>query len=164
MSELSALFPDLGERLKGAPPSTAVMGGVSASSRVRAVARGRIALVGDASGSVDAVTGSGLSLAFRQALALAAALERDDLGAYRAAHRRIGRMPRLMARLMLAMDGRTWLRHRALRALACRPHTFSRLLAAHTGALPSAPIGLNALTGLAWQLLTAGSPAGHRSE
>jgi flavin-dependent dehydrogenase len=49
-----------------------------------------VALVGDASGSVDAITGEGLCLLFQQAVALAAALEAGDLALYQAEHRRIG--------------------------------------------------------------------------
>ena len=77
--------------------------------------------IGDASGSVDAITGEGLALAFRQAAILAEALSRDDLAIYQAAHRRIGRIPRLMSRLMLGLGGRTGMRRRALRVLACWP-------------------------------------------
>ena len=46
-----------------------------ASRVLPAVARGRVALVGDASGTVDAVTGHGLSLSFQQAIHLAAGHE-----------------------------------------------------------------------------------------
>jgi flavin-dependent dehydrogenase len=154
MSDLPALFPDLGARLKGARPTTTLMGGISTSCSVRSVVRGNVALLGDASGSVDAVTGEGLSLAFRQAAALGEALAAGDLALYQAAHRRIGRVPHLMARLLLAMDGRAWLRQRALRALAGHPQMFTRLLAVHVGALPPTAIGLHVLAGFAWRLLT----------
>jgi flavin-dependent dehydrogenase len=160
MADLPALFPDLGRRLKGARSTTPVMGGMSASRRLPSVVRDNVALVGDASGSVDAVTGEGLSLAFRQAAALGEALAAGDLTAYQVAHRRIGRAPELMAHLLLAMDGRTWLRHGALRALAGHPQMFTQLLAVHVGALPPTAIGLNVIAGFAWQLLTAGASVG----
>lgn len=161
MTDLSTWFPDLGDHLKGAQATTAVIGGISATSRLHSVTRGNLALIGDASGTVDAISGEGLSLAFRQAIALGEALEKNDLASYQAAHQRIGRMPSLMARLMLTMDGRAWLRHRALRALAGRPHLFARLLAVHVGALSPSAIGVNTILSLAWQLLTAGVSAGH---
>jgi len=41
--------------------------------------RGNVALAGDASGSVDAITGEGLCLSFRHALALADALSKGKL-------------------------------------------------------------------------------------
>ena len=56
------------------------------TTRLSHVCRGSIALVGDASGSVDAITGDGLHLAFLQALALADAFEANDLAAYEAKH------------------------------------------------------------------------------
>jgi len=144
-------FPEVACRLAG--PATAERGGVSASRRLQAVFRGRVALVGDASGSVDAITGEGLCLLFQQASALAGALERDDLSLYQAAHRRIGRRPEFMADVMLLMDQRTGLRRRALRTMARRPRLFARMLAMHVGELSS----LNFLTnGLAfgWHMLT----------
>ena len=89
--------------------------------------------MGDASGSVDSLTGEGLGLAFQQANALAEALANDDLPRYEVAHRRINRPPEVMSRLLLAMEDRAWLRRRALDALAKEPHLFERLLAAHAG-------------------------------
>ena len=64
-------------------------------------------------------------------------------------------MPRLMARLMLAIGGREGMRRRALRALASRPRTFSRLLAVHVGALRPTAVSLD-VVGFAWRLLAAG--------
>lgn len=47
----------------------------------------------------DAITGEGLGLSFRQAIALADALETGDLEKYQSAHRRLARRPHLMSRL-----------------------------------------------------------------
>ena len=120
-------FRSAARRLAG--PATLERGGVSASRRLKAVCRGNVALVGDASGSVDAITGEGLCLLFQQAVALAGALEAGDLALYQAEHRRIGRRPEFMADVMLLMDHRTRLRRRALRTMASHP----RLFAAHAG-------------------------------
>ena len=155
MTDLAVLFPALGWRLAHAQPTSAVRGATTGSSRLRRVTNDRLALVGDASGSVDAITGEGLALAFRQATILAQALSRDDLSLYQAAHLRLGRMPRLIARLMLAIGGREGMRRRALRALASRPRTFSRLLAVHVGALRPTAVSLD-VVGFAWRLLAAG--------
>src|SRR4029077_3774658 len=103
-------------------------------------------------------TGDGLALAFRQAALLGAALAAGDLTTYEAMHRRIGRMPRLMARTLLLMDGRDGLRRRALGTLAGRPHTFGRLLALHVGALHPAEVSLDVL-GFALRLLASGRTA-----
>jgi 2-polyprenyl-6-methoxyphenol hydroxylase-like FAD-dependent oxidoreductase len=159
MTDLPRLFPELAARLKDAPPSSSPRGGVSISTRLRSVVRGRTALVGDASGCVDAITGEGLSMAFREALALGDAMAAGDLMLYQAAHRRITRLPRLMARLILAMDGRNALRRAALWALAARPPVFNRLLAAHVGTLAPASVLLD-VAGLAWWMLLAGALAG----
>jgi flavin-dependent dehydrogenase len=103
---------------------------------------------------VDAITGEGLSLGFRQAMALADALERGDLSRYEAAHRRLGRRPALMGKLMLMLDGRAWLRERAIRAMAVDASVFARLLEVHVGAKSRAHL---AITGamLGWKLVGA---------
>ncbi len=148
-------FPDVARRLKNAKPTSAERGGVTVSRSRHAVCSGRVALVGDASGSVDAITGDGLCLAFQQAVALAAAIAQNNLALYQAAHRRITRMPALMARLMLALDRHPGLQRRALRGLAMEPWMFSRLLAVHLGAAPPAAFGVRGVVTLGWRLLTA---------
>jgi flavin-dependent dehydrogenase len=105
------------------------------SARLPSVVAGRVALVGDASGSVDAVTGEGLALAFRQANSLATALAAGDLKKYDASHRRMGRLPLLNAQSLLLMDGNDGLRRKALRVLAAHPRIFSYLLGLHVGGL-----------------------------
>src|ERR1017187_5940217 len=82
-------FPLLARRLAAAGAASSERGGVSASRRLARVWRGNVALVGDASGSVDAITGEGLGLLFQQAMALADALAAGDLNRYQAAHRRL---------------------------------------------------------------------------
>ncbi|WP_291559795.1 FAD-dependent monooxygenase [Bradyrhizobium sp.] len=134
-SDLVDMFPVLASHLGGAELIGPTRGAISKSTRLPIVVAGRIALVGDASGSVDAVTGEGLALAFRQANSLAAALAAGDLRRYDASHRRMGRMPRLMARTLLLFDGNDRLRRMAFRNLAAHPRIFSRLLDVHVGAL-----------------------------
>jgi menaquinone-9 beta-reductase len=155
-SDLPARFPGLAKRLGGAAPIGPVRGAISMSVKLPAVTRGRIALVGDASGAVDAITGDGLALAFRQAAFLGAALASGDLAAYETMHRRMGRMPRLMARILLLMADSDGLRRRALRALAEHPSTFGRLLALHVGELRPAEVSLDAF-GFALRLLASGT-------
>jgi flavin-dependent dehydrogenase len=144
-TDLAVRFPQLGGRLENAKPIGGVRGGFSASTRLRRVTAGRIALVGDASGSIDAVTGEGLTLAFRQAAALGMALAEGDLASYEATHRRICRMPFLMAHLLLLMDNHEGLRKITLQALTARPRIFSRLIAAHVGARHPAAASLDVL-------------------
>jgi flavin-dependent dehydrogenase len=131
LDEALARFPYLAARLKGAPHATAERGAVTANRALPRVYRGNVALVGDASGSVDAITGEGLCLAFHQAIALADGLASGDLADYQTAHRRLARRPTLMSNLMLTMDRRSWLRRPAFRALAFEPRVFQRLLSFH---------------------------------
>jgi flavin-dependent dehydrogenase len=127
-------FPGLGGRLAHASATTLERGSVTASRRLRRVYGQRTVLIGDASGSVDAITGEGLSLSFHQALALADALGDENLEAYQAAHRRLMRRPAFMAGLMLSLDRLPWLRPLALRGMAFEPAIFEKLLAVHVGA------------------------------
>jgi len=134
LSSLQEKFPELAMRLDHATCIGAERGAVTVTRELKRVHRGAIALVGDASGSVDAITGDGLNLGFRQALALAAAMQRGDLGAYQQEHRRLARRPTLMGRLLLLLDSQPKLRHRVMRTLAAHPDLFGRLLAVHVGA------------------------------
>jgi menaquinone-9 beta-reductase len=133
--DLADMFPVLASRLNGAELIGSTRGAISMSARLPTVVAGRVALVGDASGSVDAVTGEGLALAFRQANALATALAAGDLKKYDATHRRMGRLPRLNAQSLLLMDGNDGLRRKAFRVLAAHPRIFSYLLGVHVGGL-----------------------------
>ncbi len=127
-------FPDVLARLNGAPALTMARGAISATQRFKAIYRGRVALAGDASGSVDAITGRESSMALQQALALAEALDKGDLALYQAAHERILRRPALMARAVLLIDSRARLRKRVMRAFSSSPPIFARMLATHVGA------------------------------
>jgi menaquinone-9 beta-reductase len=155
MTSLPVFFPKLAARLEDAQAIGPERGAISMTTRLDAVTRGRIALIGDASGSVDAITGEGLALAFRQADLLGAALAAEDLAAYATAHRRIGRIPRLMARCLLLMDGNERLRGRALSALAAHPRIFDRLLAAHIGELKPTEVAYDVIA-LALRILAPG--------
>jgi flavin-dependent dehydrogenase len=124
-------FPDLRQRLSGTEIVSAERGAATTTRKLPSVTRGRIALVGDASGSVDAVTGAGVSLAFQQALALGDALAHGRLPEYERAHRRIMRGRRIMANVLLAMDRWPEIGERARQALSMGPWMFDRLLALH---------------------------------
>lgn len=126
-------FPELQRRLSGAPITSLERGAITASRQLRRVYRGRTILAGDASGSVDAITGEGLCLSFQHALLLADALESGDLDRYAAGHQRLARRPAFMADLMLRMGRSAWLRRRVLPVLAGNPAIFGRLLAMHVG-------------------------------
>lgn len=144
VSEALSHFPQLQARLADAIPSDAPRGSVTYSRKLHRVTRGNIALVGDASGSVDAVTGEGLSLCFRQALALAEAIQTNDLAAYQRAHNKMRRLPHIMAGTLLLLDRSSLLRSRSIALLERFPALFARLLKLHIGHAAQdlrAPIG-----------------------
>jgi menaquinone-9 beta-reductase len=121
--------------------------------RVLSVHKGNVALVGDASGYLDAITGEGMAVALHQAAALVEALAAGDLSRYGAAHRRISRLPDFMTSLVLGMEKRPRLRRRAIRALAAEPALFSRLLGIHGRTLPPRRLGIDGALKLAWRLV-----------
>jgi menaquinone-9 beta-reductase len=127
-------FPELARKLKGAAVASDERGGVTVTRRLRRVYRERTVLIGDASGSVDAITGEGMSLAFRQAIVLSQALTAGDLRQYETQHRRMARRPAFMAQLMLLLDRFPRARPHVLRLFATEPVIFERLLALHVGA------------------------------
>ncbi len=124
--------PNLARRLRFAAPTSTERGSASVSRRLPCVTKGNVALVGDASGSLDAITGDGLSLAFEQAEALGKALRAGEMAPYEAAHRRIRRAPSLMAAALLAMDRYPLLNRLVMRGLSAKPAIFSQILNFHT--------------------------------
>ncbi len=155
--DLLESFPALVARLEGAEVASKDRGCGPLERRVRAVTRGRVALVGDAAGYVDAITGEGLTTGIAQAEALSEALLQGRLATYRRAHRRIVARPNLMTRALLAIEARPWLRRRAMRALAADPALFSRLLEIHVGERAPTAIGWRGVLG-ASRLLVAERP------
>lgn len=147
-------LPELRRRLVRAELGGRERGAITAMHVLRRVSRGNVALVGDASGAVDAITGEGLRLAFCHAQALVEALERGDFAHYERAHRRLARRPMYMGKLMLQLSKNDWLRERAMRTMARRPKVFERLLAIHVGhATPKD--GLVAGAQFGWQFLAS---------
>lgn len=151
--DLLARFPKLQERVAGAEPASRDRGAGTLHQRVRAVQRDNLALVGDAAGYLDAITGEGLAIALHQSAALVEALGRGNLGTYEKASRRIHRLPDTMTSLMLALERRPRLRARAIRALAAEPALFSLLLGIHGRLLPPRSLGIDGALRLAWRLV-----------
>ena len=147
-------LPWLRERIQEAEAVTAERGAITGNRRLKRVWRANVALIGDAAGTVDAITGEGIGLAFSQAVALAKCMESGDLIPYQAEHGRLMLRPLRMARLMLTLDGRPQLQDRTLRVFQKHPEVFRRLLALHVGALPPQRLVWDGLT-LGWGLLTA---------
>jgi menaquinone-9 beta-reductase len=147
-------LPELKARIADAELASRERGAITAMHKLRRVTKGNVALVGDASGGVDAITGEGLRLAFRQAMALAEAIESGDLGKYERTHRSLARRPRWMGNMMLWLGRNSGIRERALKALSAKPELFARLVSIHIGqAKPSGVLALSAELG--WRYLAA---------
>jgi flavin-dependent dehydrogenase len=146
-------FPELMSRLRHAEPSSLERGAISATRKLHRVHRGCVALVGDASGTVDAITGEGLCLSFRQAEVLAECFAAGSLERYQHLHRALAQRPTLMARLMLTLDWKTSFRQRVMRAFGSDQRLFGRMLAMHVGALSLVDFAANGLS-LAWQVFS----------
>ena len=142
-------FPDLARRLASAPVASRDRGAGPFHRRARAAVRGRIALVGDAAGYVDAITGEGLALAFREAQALATSVAGGGLVRYAAEARRWRRLPETLTRLLLIAERRPRLRRRLFATLERDPRLFARLLAVHCRAVPASRLGVGAAVRLA---------------
>jgi flavin-dependent dehydrogenase len=127
--DLLASFPSLRQRLEDAPVASKDRGAGPLEQRCRGVIDGNLALVGDASGSRDAITGEGLALSFHQAVALVEAMAAGDLGRYVAAHRHIVRFPNAITRLLLLVERHPRLRRRVMRSLVADEKLMSRFLA-----------------------------------
>jgi flavin-dependent dehydrogenase len=133
MREMIDAIPPLRERFPAAEAVTGERGALTTTRRLRRVVRGNVALIGDASGSVDAVTGEGLAIGFRQAGLLCRSLEKGSLDLYATEHDRTLRMPRRMARGLLMADKHSSMRNAAMRILARSPELCHGLLQVHMG-------------------------------
>jgi flavin-dependent dehydrogenase len=90
------------ERLEGADEASTLRGAGALRQRTHGRTAGRVALVGDASGYVDALTGEGLRVGLAQAEVLADCLARDDLRGYERAWARSTRDFRVLTAGLLA--------------------------------------------------------------
>lgn len=149
-------FPEVAKRLRSAPRASAERGTATALERLQRVTRGRVALIGDASCTVDGVAGQGLSLAFQQAGQLAEAMANDDLAAYESAHRKISVLAMRMTRLLLLMNRSSVLRRGVLKIFARRPGLFSKIISIHASCASRPALTGAEILDLGRQLLRAG--------
>lgn len=138
-------FPTLRARLGRAHAISRDMGAAGFGAEPRYVVSGRVALVGDAAGSVDPIAGVGVTLALAQARALVRALVAGRPRRYAAAHRRIMRPARLSSKLLLALTRKPSLPAGVAHALAADPDLFSRLVGFHAGQLGLWKLGVDPL-------------------
>jgi flavin-dependent dehydrogenase len=154
LREALSLFPNVLARLANCESTTVERGAVTGNLTLSRVTREGVALIGDASGTVDAITGEGMSLAFLQAEALADAIAHESLAEYEAAHARLRRRPIWMARALLAMENRSWAQERVVGIFASEPQLFQRMLSGHTGNGSTFSLA-SAGARLGWRLLAA---------
>ena len=121
-------FSTLARHLEGGPVASRDRGAGPFGHRPRTVVRDRLALVGDAAGSLDPITGEGISVAISQAGALVRAISKGSISEYAADHRRIMRLPKFVTGLLLAGERRPRLRRLTIRVFAASPRLFTRLV------------------------------------
>jgi flavin-dependent dehydrogenase len=148
-------FPAVAAKLQGVPTMSTLRGGISANRKLRCVANRSVALIGDASGSPDAITGEGLAVTFRQAVSLANAVEQGNLELYNQAHQMIGRLPHAMSWLMLTMDRWPQMQGRAIKTLSSHPDYFQQLLSVHLGAQSMHSFAMRHGIRVGWSFLEA---------
>lgn len=137
------LFPALERRLAAAARGRA-RGAGPFEQRVKSVLAPGVALVGDAAGYLDALTGEGLSLGFRAAVALVERFAQGELWRYPRDHAEIGRAYYGLTHFMLALSRRPGLRRRVFDWMGRSDATLADLmaLASDTPAPPRSALGL----------------------
>lgn len=148
--------PALARRLRAAEVVSRDRGVGPLDQRSRRLVRDRVALVGDAAGYRDAITGEGIALGLHQAAVLAEAIDRGTLASYERAVRRLTRLPFALIGALLWVERRPRLRRRLLASLAKDSGLFARLLAIHVREAPVRAIGVGGLVTLA--ATVAGGP------
>jgi flavin-dependent dehydrogenase len=142
-------FPRLEERLSGAAPASRTRGAGPFRQSVKRRYRGPVALVGDAAGYLDAMTGEGLSLSFLSANALVEAIQEGrGLRDYERNYRKLSRNYYWMTRLLLEAAKRPRLRSRIIECLALDPSLFDSFLAISTGEKSIVSEGTRSFIGL----------------
>lgn len=123
-----AAFPLLRRRLDEADAATPVLGAGPLRQRVRGRVAGRVLLVGDAAGYVDALTGEGIAVALRTSAELVRCVVEDQPAAYEQAWRRVSWECRLLTGSLLWARNRAVLAPRIVPAVAQLPQVFGAIV------------------------------------
>ncbi len=121
-------FPALRRRLRGAQPAGTVMGAGPLRQRVRGRVAGRVLLVGDAAGYVDALTGEGIAVALRTSAELVRCVLEDRPETYEAAWRRVSWECRLLTGSLLWARNRPLIAPRIVPAAALLPGVYATIV------------------------------------
>ncbi len=138
-------FPSISVRLAGAEADSRPRGAGPMARTPRSRIADRFALVGDAAGYIDAITGEGLSLALVSALSLGRILptalalggSRETLLAYQRESAHQFRRYAFATKIMLSFARRPALHGPVIAMLAQYPQMFSALLQFAVGPLPA---------------------------
>jgi flavin-dependent dehydrogenase len=138
--------PALAALLDGAEQSSELAGQMPLESRARAGVRPGLALLGDAAGFIDPVTGSGMAQALLSAELLATLVARDGLDAawerleeFDRRRRLLLRDAALLTRMVLGLARRPFLARHTLRLLHARPPLYQHLVGVAGGVHPLVP-------------------------
>jgi len=123
-----AAFPEVLARLDGAAPASDVRGAGPLRQDVRRRVAGRVLLVGDAAGYVDALTGEGIGAALAQAEVLAACLAAGRPAAYERAWHRVTRKGWALTSGLLWSRNQPVLAPRIVPAAARLPRLFTLIV------------------------------------
>ncbi|MFT7839814.1 FAD-dependent monooxygenase [Saccharothrix sp. BKS2] len=127
-TEQLAAFPDLAARISGAEPVSSVRGAGPLRQRASGRVAGRVLLVGDAAGYVDALTGEGLALSLSTAAELVRCLRADRPADYDRAWKRTSRRSRWLTETLLWARGRPALARRIVPATVLAPRLFAAVV------------------------------------
>jgi len=120
-------FPALAARLGSAPHGSDRAAG-PLRQRVKSRSAGRVMLVGDAAGYVDALTGEGLGIAFGGAELLVEAVRADNPGDYDRQWRHMSRRYRALTAGLLHASGCSPVRSMIVPAASALPKAFSGIV------------------------------------
>ncbi len=119
-------LPDVSARLVGAEEMSTERGAGPLRQATSARTSGRVLLVGDAAGYVDALTGEGLRMGFAEAEAAVAAILREDPGSYELEWQELTRSYRRLTNGLLWVGSRPMLRRIIVPAARAFPGVFRR--------------------------------------
>ena len=127
MPELLETFPTLAPALRGQTLNR-VRGAGPMRQRSRRRVQGRVLLVGDAAGYVDALTGEGIAVGIAQARAAVGAIVAGDLALYEREWRRVTRRHDLLTRALVSATRHAGVRSRIVPAAATVPRVFEMVV------------------------------------
>lgn len=126
--EIIARIPNLAKHLTSALPTSKLRGAGPLRQPVRARSIGRVLLVGDASGYVDAITGEGLRVGFAEAEAAVRALCSNNPNSYEDEWKRVTRSYRWLTSGLLSASSNRIIRPMIVPAAQALPGIFRRLV------------------------------------